>query len=331
VIAWVNSYMTRCDDRMNPIVVKEVRQAVRGRNLTATLNVFLAVQLLIMASFLFGSDVDDLDTGRMAFGTLSFVLTITCTVVMPTQAAGRFSAERRTPEMDMILTTSLTARRVLWGKINAVLLTVTMIFAAFLPFLALTYLLRGIDLPTIFFALFGDLVMAYVCTVFAMSVACCGRNLVTRFFAGAIGLAGLLIGMMMTSAYNWALASEGVELLLEPGFWAAVFMMGMFTFMVVVAAYAIGLDNLRPTGVRRTASERAAYRTRQNMRRRRHEQAAAARAAMAERELMDRGTLPPVDLGADTASTAPPAAPPPLPLNDESSPRLPDTPRTETA
>ncbi|MBI1373207.1 MAG: hypothetical protein GC159_10790 [Phycisphaera sp.] len=284
-------FVERTDDRMNPVVVRDLRQAVTGRQLSSVLILFLLVQLMLFGLMAFSQNVDELRGGRSVFGGLCMVLVITTVLVMPIIAASRFSFERSKEDMDLLLVTTLSARRVLWGKINAAMLATLMIFGAFTPFLSLTYLMRGIDLPTIFATLVGVAIMSYVCTIYAVSVACCGRNIITRFFAGVFMLGGVMIGMGMTIGFCGAMAIRGVSVLVDAGFWAATFMIGMFTFMVVVAAYAVGLDSLRPSGVRRTASEHMAYKQRQAYQRRRAAKALVSPEAETAMRMSDRVAL----------------------------------------
>ena len=49
--------LNRMDDAVNPIVVKELRQAVYGRYIAATLMVFLVIELAITGFVLVSVDI----------------------------------------------------------------------------------------------------------------------------------------------------------------------------------------------------------------------------------------------------------------------------------
>ncbi len=70
--------LTNFDDRINPIVIKELRQAVNGRFLAAVLILFLLVSLIVMGLIVMIESNASLEAGRIALLWLQGILVVTC-------------------------------------------------------------------------------------------------------------------------------------------------------------------------------------------------------------------------------------------------------------
>src|SRR5213593_2390414 len=90
------------DDHLNPIVVKELRQAVQSRFVTAVLLFFLILQLTVVGIFIAASggasalDALEFQHGRHLFSILQCILLGTCVFFLPAYAGNRLAAERST-------------------------------------------------------------------------------------------------------------------------------------------------------------------------------------------------------------------------------------------
>lgn len=137
---------------LNPVMVKELRQSVRSRFVNSIIVFFLLALLLVTGVFLFtasvnrlSSSVADMNAGAILFGIIMGVLGIACLLV-PGYASQRFSRERFDANPDLMFTTTLTPGRIIRGKFLANYSIVILLLSLCLPFMALSYLLRGIDL-----------------------------------------------------------------------------------------------------------------------------------------------------------------------------------------
>lgn len=233
------------DDRLNPIVVKELRQAVQGRFVAAVLNVLLLVQLGVVAVFLLTNGVETVDVissqgrGGQVFGFIFAFLLFTSIVVVPIYAAVRLQVERANESLSLLFISTLAPRRIVAGKVTANLLLVVMLFAACLPFVSFTYFLRGVDLPSILVVLGVGLVISAVCLQAAILVACVPGGRFFKVLLGAAGTVVLLSAFSSALGYCAVLQRRGVGSLLGRGdFW-----LGASTFLAV-AAFAAGLGFL---------------------------------------------------------------------------------------
>jgi hypothetical protein len=136
-------------DWLSPIVVKEVRQMARGREFAyafaASLLAGLAVAFFGAANALTGTGT----AGRWTFGALTGCLAVLGLAVVPFGAFNTLRTERLEQTLELMTLTALTPRRVVIGKLLAHVVRLATLFAAMAPFLAMSFLLGGIDFVTI--------------------------------------------------------------------------------------------------------------------------------------------------------------------------------------
>ena len=212
------------DDRLNPIVVKELRQAVRGRFLAAVLLFFLAVQVVILGVFLLdGTGLDAIGgqgKGAEVFVAVVVVLLLATMFCIPLFAGVRLAIERVGDGLDLLYISTLEPRRIIAGKLVASAIVVLLIFSACLPFLSFTYFLRGIDLLSVMVVLVLDFLVSLTAIMAMIFIACLPTS---RWFKVLLGLGsvnGLLIAFGATVAYSTQLPRMGVGSLLgSTDFW----------------------------------------------------------------------------------------------------------------
>jgi hypothetical protein len=188
----MTEFLARVGDRINPIVVKETRQAVSSRLVAAFLLLFLTVQLVVMLLLITNrelADQDDLNlqAGRALFTVVQGILLGACMVLIPTMTGARLAAERSDVNVDLLFISSLTPRAVLSGKLFAAAALALLIFSACAPFMTFAYVMRGLDVPTILLVLVADYLAVLLATMFALFLASVPANRGLRIFLGAGG------------------------------------------------------------------------------------------------------------------------------------------------
>lgn len=186
----------KLDDMMNPIAVKELRQAVQSRFITATLMLFLLGQLAAMGLYLMNQDDFSLDStgGGQIYEILFYILAATCILFIPGYTGVRMSAERSDNNMDLLFVTTISAWKIIRGKMAAAAILTILISSVCLPFMTFSYLLRGIDLPTIFFQFGIVLIATFVVNQFVVFLAAIR---IGGFFRLLLGLATLIVMFMV--------------------------------------------------------------------------------------------------------------------------------------
>jgi hypothetical protein len=135
---------TWLDDRLNPILVKEVRQALRSRYFIGTYSLALIMATGIGMFVLMGADGDEL--GMIFFATVYVCLAAATMGLVPFQAflaaGGGWDAEKT----NVLLLTDLRPAQIVRGRLLSSLTQSLLILLALLPFLGLAFLLPGVDL-----------------------------------------------------------------------------------------------------------------------------------------------------------------------------------------
>jgi len=179
------------DNAMNPVMVKELRQTVRSGLVTGGFVLFVLALLLTMGGALLskGSVTVDFRGGPEIFAYLMIVLTVTATCILPMHAGARLAGERADPHAGLLFATTLSTWRIVWGKTLANVILAVIVYSACAPFITFTYLLRGIDFPTIVLVLVISFMVSITVIQFAI-------------FVGALPI-GRFIRILLTLACLW--------------------------------------------------------------------------------------------------------------------------------
>jgi hypothetical protein len=219
------SVRARLDDWINPIVVKELRQAVQSRFVVSALLLLLVIQLVAVGIYLLSSDASlmDIDAGRQVFLILYGILLGLSLIFTPLYTGIRIVGERSDANVDLLFITTIKPRNIIAGKLFAGIVLTVLIFSACLPFMAFTYFLRGIDLPTIFIVLASGFLVVIACTQAAIFVAVLPINRVFKVIFGLITLWLFFTVYISSLAGASGLISMGVGSRFgEAGFWEGV-------------------------------------------------------------------------------------------------------------
>ncbi|MCI0642232.1 MAG: hypothetical protein L0Y72_18675 [Gemmataceae bacterium] len=195
----VREWLTKIDDALNPIVVKELRQAVQSRFVVAVLLLFLVLQLLILGlNLLFigvGGRLESIEfqAGRDVFTYFQAILLTTCMLFLPAYTGIRLAAERSEVNTDLLFITTLKPRAIISGKIISAAVLALLIFSACAPFMLFTYFLRGIDWPSIFFVVGLDFAVVIFSVHLVVFLAVIPGNRVLKAVLGMLGFGALVL------------------------------------------------------------------------------------------------------------------------------------------
>jgi hypothetical protein len=244
VLAWLDDR----SDWLSPLVVKEVRQVVRGREFSLSFGASLVAGLIV--AFLGATDAAAGGTaGRWTFVALMACLAFLGLAVVPLGAFSALRRERIEQTFDLITLTALSSRRVVVGKLMAQGVRLTTLFAATAPFVAMSFLLGGIDFVTIAISLvvllMASLWMCALCVFLSAlvrsralsSVIFVGVGIVVLFAFGVAGSAFRALSMGMFFA-----VSGGGGLTASQTFW---------TLAIGTTAWLVTLVNLLLLAVNR--------------------------------------------------------------------------------
>jgi hypothetical protein len=228
------SWVAALSDRMNPLVVKELRQGVRSRVLWSAFALLLTACLVISLIAFLGSVSGELrGDGRQYFAAF---FTCTCLVylfVIPSMAYQSLVREQEGDTWPLLTMTGLGARRILRGKLGSSLVIAVLYSSVVLPFLLFAYYLNGIELATILWSVGAAAVLMVFLTFTSVCWATFGNNRVIRgalrvvFILGTLQLASIAAGLSYSffqSGHRWTSSNTLVA-------FALLWIMGSFSYL----------------------------------------------------------------------------------------------------
>jgi ABC-type transport system involved in multi-copper enzyme maturation permease subunit len=208
---------------MNPIVIKELRQGVRSWTVTGMLLLFLVVLFLASLGFLITQSFDvsfNMGMGGRMFSTFVVILAGASTFFIPLYTGIRVAAERQDNNPDLLYVSTLSPTRIIFGKFLCSAYIVLLFFSACMPFMAFTNLMRGVDLPTVFYILFFLFLAVCATNMVAIFLACIPAS---RPFKVLFALAGFFLSFWVVVpmvAMSFEMMRSGVGAMMgERNFW----------------------------------------------------------------------------------------------------------------
>jgi hypothetical protein len=199
----------RLGDRINPLVVKEIRQGLRTRIFWVCFGLMLLACLLL--SLTAYADVKDggyQPRGQLYFFTYFVCLGLVHFFVIPYSAYRSLAREREDETWVLLALTGLGPRRILRGKVTSFLAQAALYASAVGPFLLFSYYLNGIDLPTILVVLaLGGAWLVFL-TVLGVCAATLADGRLGRAFVHFLVL-GLLAGGVAQGLVVAGVISDG--------------------------------------------------------------------------------------------------------------------------
>lgn len=220
---WKSHFVNWREWELNPIVIKELRQAVRSWTVTGMLLLFLSVLFITSLGFLVSRSFEvneNLQLGGSMFSVFVIILAGASGLFIPIYVGIRVAAERQENNPDLLYVSTLSPFRIVLGKFLCGAYIALLFFSACMPFMAFTNLLRGVDLPTVFFILGFLFLVVCAANMVAIFLACLPVSRAFKFlfliyilfqsFAVISSLIGTSffimrsgVGVMMSSGNFW--------------------------------------------------------------------------------------------------------------------------------
>lgn len=205
--AWLDRWMEAASERFNPIVVKEARQALKSKQFLLTFILMLVVGLfwsflglaIAMQANSLEPDATILLAGYLII--LGFPLTIT----IPFSTFRSMVSEQEDTTLDLVSITTLKPSQIVSGKLASALLQILIYVSILAPCILFTYMLRGIDISTIFLSLFGTVVVSISLCIVGLFMGTIAQS---RFFQVGISII-LILGL----AFCYYMQAVGVVVL----------------------------------------------------------------------------------------------------------------------
>ncbi len=219
----IDQWAETIGDSVNPIMIKETRQALKSRQFVMTFSV------LLVAAFAW-TVAGSLSLMPMIYTTPSasrlligyyIVLAIPMLLIVPLAAYRSLEAEIDDGTLELLSITALSPWQIVLGKLASASLQMMLYLVALFPCVAYAYTLRGVDLPTIGLMIGVLITAALGLTIVALAFAPLARGRSGRISTLLVVLMVLLmaeyfigIGVGYTIVYGIPFAMEWTVFLL---------------------------------------------------------------------------------------------------------------------
>ena len=195
-------------ERINPIVVKEVRQSLKSKQFTISfgLTLIAAVGWTLIAISLMVPKIYYVPGGIQLLTGYFCILQFPLMIIIPFSAFRALTTETEDSTFELLSISALSASQIVLGKMTSALFQILLYLSALAPCIVLTYLLRGVGLFPILFLLGLTVAFSIAETAIALLLAAVSRARMLQ--AGATVL--LLIGLIMAYFGATSLVVSGI-------------------------------------------------------------------------------------------------------------------------
>ncbi|MHC4398848.1 MAG: ABC transporter permease [Planctomycetota bacterium] len=220
-LAAVERFLVRVGDRLNPILVKETRQALKSRHFGIVFSLVLIaswiVSILGLASI--GPDVAYAACGPDLFFYYYLILAAALWVIVPFGAFRSLATEQEDRTYELLSITTLKPRQIVSGKLASSALQMLVYLSAIAPCLGFTYMLRGIDVLTMALLLIYVIVGSVGLSAIALFAGTIAREKHWQVVLSVFVIVGLLLACWGAAALCYLILFEEPLPFHMEGFW----------------------------------------------------------------------------------------------------------------
>ncbi len=243
------------DERLNPILVKEVRQALRGKYFSIVFWLMLTIATVIGALFLVSEGMrPSVDGGVKFFLAMYGCLSVAVHVFVPFSVFLSVGSEWEENTYDLLVLSDLRPRHIVWGKLLSAVVQMLLFYTAFGPFLVFAFLLRGLDLTGAAWILGLTVITSTGLSCLALCLSSLVRHRFARMILMALQAVILVFACGLSITFSFALFEERFihipEFRLAAAFFATAFLMvAAFAFAIAATRFTHPEEN-RSSSVR---------------------------------------------------------------------------------
>lgn len=232
--------LDRLSERLNPILVKEARQAMKSRQFSITFSLLLIFGWLYTAAFVVLSLPGifyNAQGGAMLLGYF-LLLAAPMLIVVPYGAFRSLAGELEDGTFELVSISTLSARQIVLGKLGSSVLQMLVYYSALAPCIAFTYLLRGVDVLFIALVLGWTFLASLLLSTFALAL-----STLTRARYWQVLLSAVLVMALLAFTIGWCVSWSNVLMFASQvpydleEFWTANF--AAFTYCLAVGVLLV--------------------------------------------------------------------------------------------
>ena len=173
MLAKAESWLDRVSERLNPILVKESRQALKSRQFVITFALLLICAVLwsFFAVAQLTPAIYFAPAGKYLLAGYHWIMLFPLVVIVPFSAFRSLATEREDGTYELLTITALKSRQIVAGKLGSSVLQMIVYLSALAPCIAFTYLLRGVDVALILFAIVGTFMVSVLASAVGLLLA----------------------------------------------------------------------------------------------------------------------------------------------------------------
>ena len=227
----------RWGELLNPILVKESRQALKSKQFSITFALVLAFGWIwsMLGVAWIGPEIYSENRGGDMFVGYYLILSFPLLVIVPFTAFRSLASEREDGTYELLSISTLRPRQVIGGKLATALLQMMVYLSAMAPCLAFTYFLRGIDFLTILWVIFWIFTASTALSIFGLLLATATQARHWQVVLSVLLVLGLGIVFLLSISLMLQFVQFGGRL----GFQQREFWIANAAFLTAVLAYCL--------------------------------------------------------------------------------------------
>lgn len=224
--SWLEARLTAFGEWLNPILVKEARQALKSRQFLITFILLLlcgwgwSLLYLAIQYSIIGEGIFYAPQGAPMLTGYYWVLSFPLLVIVPFTAFRSLSAEREDGTFELVAITTLRPRQIVGGKLGSAVLQMLVYLSALTPGMAFTYMLRGVDILLILMTCFYLFLTSIFLAVIGLVLATVTTSRHWQMVLGIIFILGLVILFLYAGIGATMAINSGVLPYDQPDFWS---------------------------------------------------------------------------------------------------------------
>jgi hypothetical protein len=228
--AWDRRFIA-WSDWVNPILVKETRQALKSKQFSWTLLLLTVIVLgwSLMAIVGMIPSIYYASNGSALLSGYILILVVPALIIIPQAMFRSMASELEDGTFETLSLSILSPRAIIAGKLSVAILQLMIYLSVIAPCIALTYLLRGVTLEVIAMNLLVMASTSVALSAVAISVASFSKSRVQQVFYSILLLVGQLIcayivcGVSLSFVYGARMGEEAWIIM-------GVFLVGEFLY-----------------------------------------------------------------------------------------------------
>ena len=231
-----DTWVERLGDWINPILVRETRQALKSRQFTITFLLVLVANLVVSLGgvALAGPGLSYRPFGVGFFLAYYTVLAFAVFVVVPFGAYRSLATEYEERTFELISISALRPGQIITGKLLSAIVQTFIYYSASVPYMSFTILLKGIDVPSIVLVLSFSVLVSIGLSMIGLLFASSARRRGMLIFL-SVAIVSILLSLTVISIP----AVGSIIVVLGPYLRETSFWMGVATALTVYVSYVV--------------------------------------------------------------------------------------------